>query len=180
MKHFILRSFALPVLLLMLLIPTAWAQTIAPFVGTYVGEAEFTYAGERVRRDMSVTVVPDGKGFVVGWTSVTRQPGQRGKSKSYRISFTPTTRAGIFGSAMKTNMFGKEVPLDPLQGEPFVWARIEGETLTVFSLYINEEGGYEMQEYHRTLVDGGMNLVFRWVKDGTARKEISAFLARKN
>ena len=101
------------------------------------------------------------------------------KERTYQIEFVPSQRDSIYGSAMKTNIFGKQVPLDPLKGEPFVWARFEGDTFSVFSLFINEVGEYEMQEYHRTLADGGLNLLFRRVSNGVPQKEITAFLARQ-
>ena len=47
-----------------------------------------------------------------------------------------------------------------------------------FSLFINEAGEYEMQEYHRTLADGGLDLVFRRVKQGAVEREIKAFLSK--
>jgi hypothetical protein len=80
---------------------------------------------------------------------------------------------------MKSNLFGKAVPLDPLAGEPFVWARFEGDTFTVYSLFINEVGDYEMQEFHRTLVDEGLELVFRRVQNGVPEREINTLLKRQ-
>ena len=130
------------------------------------------------RRDVSTTIAPTKDGFSVSWTSISYKDDGRSKSKSYTIEFTPTQRDHIYGSAMKTNVFGKPVPLDPLKGEPFVWARFEGDTFSLFSLLINEQGEYDMQEYHRTLVEGGLDLVFRSVSDAATSKEIKTFLAR--
>lgn len=162
------------------LIPiTTWAADIDQFVGTYIGEADVTIDGEAQARDMSVMIAAEGNGFTVRWTSVTYKIDSDAKSKTYTIEFVPSQRDGIYGSAMKSNMFGKQVPLDPLQGEPFVWARFEDDTLSVFSLYINEVGEYEMQEYHRTLVDAGLDLVFRRVSNGVSDTEITAFLERE-
>jgi hypothetical protein len=162
-----------------LLANPAKAQDITPFLGSFEGNATFDENGTSKRRDMSVVIAQTDAGFSVSWASVTYKSDGRTKEKSYTIDFQPSQRDGIYASAMKSNVFGKQVPLDPLQGEPFVWARIVGPTLTVFSLFIDEAGDYEMQEYHRSLADGGLNLEFRRLRNGSEIRSIETFLTRK-
>lgn len=166
-------------LLLMLLPVFGLADEIDRFEGTYRGTAEIMDAGQLVQRDMSTTIEPTKKGFELSWTSITYKSDGRIKEKTYTIDFVPSARDHIFQSAMKKNLFGKSTPLDPLQGEPFVWARFEGDTFTVFSLLIKETGDYEMQEYHRTLVETGLDLVFRRVLNGVPQREIQTLLERQ-
>ena len=167
--------------LVLLLLPlAALAAEIDRFVGTYEGQAEVDMQSGTEQRDMSVTIAPMKDGFTVQWTSVIRRSDGRTKEGTYEIEFVASPRENIYGSAMKTNVFGKTVPLDPLNGEPYVWARLESDTLSVYSLFINEVGEYEMQEYHRTLADDGLDLVFRRVHQGDAEKEIRTFLKRVN
>ncbi len=168
----------LSVLLFALLPITGIAADIDRFIGTYAGEAEFTYKGEAEQRDMSVSIAQKGDGFSVRWSSVTYKTDGRKKEKTYTIDFAPSARDHIYGSTMKTNVFGKAIPLNPLEGEPYVWSRIVEDTFTVYSLFINEAGGYEMQEYHRTLTSGGLDLLFRRIGPGLPEKEIKAFLER--
>jgi hypothetical protein len=156
------------------------AQSISPFLGTYSGSAELEENGTLTRRDMSVEITETDDGFSVSWTSGTYKPDGRIKEKSYTIEFVASDRDDIFASAMQTNVFGKQVPLDPLKGEPFVWSRIVNDTLTVFSLFINEGGDYEMQEYHRTLTDGGLNLDFNRFYDGVKVRAVNTFLKRES
>ncbi|WP_245604564.1 hypothetical protein [Sulfitobacter donghicola] len=156
----------------------AFAATIEQFEGTYEGEAEFILEGETKRRDMSTSIEMTKKGFIISWTSVTYKGDGRTKTKSYSIPFSPSERDNIYKSTMRNNVFGKATPLDPLQGEPFVWARLVGDTLSLFSLFINDVGEYEMQEFHRTLMDGDLGLVFRLVHNGTAEREIHTILKR--
>ena len=175
--HVLRKQLAIVMLLVM---PSlTWADDIDRFVGTFAGTASIALAGESQPRDLSATIEIARKGFNLTWTSVSYKAGSNPKTKTYTIEFVPSQRDNIYGSAMKTNMFGKQVPLDPLQGEPFVWSRFEGDTLSVFSLFINEHGEYEMQEYHRTLADGGLDLLFLRVANGVPQKEITAFLARE-
>lgn len=179
MKHIIPNLRPLYVLLFTLLPAIGFAADIDRFIGEYSGSAEYTNEGEVQNRDLSVSVVPEARGFSLTWTSVIYKTDGRKKEKTYTIEFTQSDREHIYGSAMKTNVFGKEIPLDPLAGEPYVWARIVDDTFTVFSLFINEEGEYEMQEYHRTLAEGGLDLVFRSVSPGGVEKVIEAFLKRE-
>ncbi|MEW9922371.1 hypothetical protein AB2B41_22460 [Marimonas sp. MJW-29] len=168
-------------LALLLAIPgLAGAVDIDRFAGTFAGSAEFTFEGKVQKRDMSTTIEPTKKGFIITWTSITYKSDGRAKEKTYTIEFVPSARENIFKSAMKQNLFGKEVPLDPLQGEPFVWARFEGDTFTVYSLFINEVGEYEIQEFHRTLVDEGLDLRFQRVHNGVPAKEITTLLRRQD
>lgn len=158
----------------------ALAADIEEFFGSYEGNATVEINGEELRRDLSTTISPTKTGFRLQWTSATYKPDGRLKEKTYSIDFVPSQRDGIFSSAMQRNVFGKPVPLNPLEGEPFVWARIEGDSLSVFSLFINEVGEYEMQEFHRRLADGGLDLVFKRVHQGETEREIKAFLKRKD
>ncbi len=175
LKHKLLQ---LSLMVILLCPGVALAANIEKFEGTYKGEAEFFFEGETERRDMSTTIKATKTGFVLSWTSVSYKDDGRTKSKAYTIEFIPSARDNIYMSAMKNNLFGKPTPLDPLQGEPFVWARLEGETLSVFSLFINTVGEYEIQEFHRTLIDAGLDLVFLRVHNGTVEKEIRTVLIR--
>lgn len=179
MKPFSAFIAPLVALILALLPAAGMADDIERFAGTFKGSAEVTSDGTALKRDMSVTIEPKNDGFELSWTSVTYRSDGRTKEKTYEIEFVPSARENIYQSAMKKNLFGKSTPLDPLQGEPFVWARFEGDTFSVFSLFINEVGDYEVQEFHRTLVPEGMDLVFRRVLNGEAQREIRTSLTRQ-
>mmetsp|Transcript_7024 Transcript_7024/g.11370 ORF Transcript_7024/g.11370 Transcript_7024/m.11370 type:complete len:81 (+) Transcript_7024:73-315(+) len=79
---------------------------------------------------------------------------------------------------MRRNVFGHEVQLNPMKGEPYVWSRIDGETLTVYSLFVDVDGGYSLQQYDRTLADGGLNLRFQTIRDGEILRAVETFLTR--
>ena len=159
---------------------SANAYSIKPFIGEYEGEAlSDTRGGQISKRDINVEIKPFKKsGFTVDWTTIRYKLGGELSRKKYSISFEPTKRPGIYSSAMHTNMFGDEVPHDPLKGDPFVWAKIEGETLIVYVLIITEEGGYEMQKYRRTLTDAGMQLEFSRIGDGKPLRIVTGELKR--
>ena len=80
---------------------------------------------------------------------------------------------------MKKDVFGNTVSYDPVgvDAAPYVWAGLEGKTLTVRALYIVESGGYEIHVYKRTLQDGGLDLDFERIRDGETVTQVLAMLA---
>ncbi|MFC6686410.1 hypothetical protein [Jhaorihella thermophila] len=178
----------IPLIALTLILLSGWfspassrhGAPIEDFVGDYVGEAMMVTAdGETQRRDLSVRIRETEDGFSVKWTTITYKAEGRTKQKTYEIEFLPTDRHWIYSAAMRRNVFGHEVPLDPMKGEPFVWARIMGKTLTVYSLFIDDMGGYELQQYDRTLADGGLQLEFKRFRNGEMMRSVTAFLERQ-
>lgn len=140
--------------------PAGGEVGIEVFFGTFTGSTIGDNEEGLTPRDLSVTIEPgkDG-GFAVGWTTIIRKAGGE-KRKAYAIAFQPTQRPGIYSSAMRSNLFGERVPLDPFKGDPLVWARLRGRTLTVYALIILDDGGYDLQIYDRTLTPDGLDLHF--------------------
>ncbi|MDH3315386.1 MAG: hypothetical protein OER43_06420 [Gammaproteobacteria bacterium] len=150
------------------------------FVGEYMGEGMSQTDHVLQKRDMKVEIKPNDEGFILSWVSVSHNDDGTLKRKTYDVQFKPKGRTGLYGSAMRADMFGHEVPLDPLKGEPYVWARISGDTLFVYAMLIIEEGGYEMQVYERTLTPGGMDLIYSSVRDGRKMRTVHGKLKRVN
>ncbi|MEH6473309.1 MAG: hypothetical protein V7752_18915 [Halopseudomonas sp.] len=154
---------------------TVQAQPIKAFYGQYIGHVNGQAAADR---DLSVTIGPSGSaGFFVSWATVIHKS-QGSQRKEYRINFLPSRRQNIYSSAMKTNVFGAQISLDPLKGDPYVWARIKGNTLTVHSLTITSDGGYQMQIYNRTLNDQGLLLEYRRLQSGEPLRQVTAQLVK--
>ncbi|MFY0309396.1 hypothetical protein ACFMBG_05810 [Leisingera sp. D0M16] len=182
-----LRTLRIPLSLAALLVAAAllllpqWARAdISRFTGEYAGSVDIIKEdGDTDPRDMSVVIRKMKKGFTIKWTSTTEKDDGRRKSKTYEIEFLPSGRNGVFSAAMTRNVFGHSVPLNPMKGEPFVWGRITGDTLTVFSLYIHPNGDYEMQQYDRTLAKGGLDLEYSSRLNGEPRRQLSTFLSRQ-
>lgn len=152
---------------------------VSRFFGTYKGTAVIAQLdGEEEKRDMSVDIRKEGYGFRVDWTTAISTVGREAKQKSYSIGFRPSVSEGVYAAAMATNVFGHTVQMNPMQGEPFVWSRIQADTLTVFSLYVAPNGDYMMQQYDRTLVDGGLNLRFSLHRNGRPSHSVETFLEK--
>jgi len=150
-----------------------------PFYGTYSGSAEVSSLdGTKIPRDMSVEISGTKDGFRVQWTSVTYRTNGKTKEKSYTIDFVPSDRAAVYAAAQRKNVFGHEVQLDPMKGEPYVWARFSDQTLTVYSLFVDADGGYILQQYDRTLAENGLNLRFQTIRDGQIQRAVETFLTK--
>ena len=177
------RAISFVLLLILAGIPGGGASAalalIAPFFGHFEGKTIVEGDDTTTSRDLAVDIQPDGDDFRVIWTTVTRQLDGDIKYKTYSIGFEATKRPGIFRSTMGTDMFGNRVPLDPMKGDPYVWSRIIGRTLTVYSLQITDDGGYDLQVYERTL-DGPdrMSLRFSRFREGEPPRELTAILKR--
>ncbi|MGA9252864.1 MAG: hypothetical protein WBV78_14150 [Roseobacter sp.] len=177
---FHLRAFAITALLIVVFLAGAAQADISRFVGSYVGSADVVSSdGTKKPRDMSVEISEIKDGFRVSWTSTTYRPDGSSKVKSYTIDFEKSDRNSVYAAAMKRNVFGHNVQLDPMKGEPYVWGRIEGDKLSVYSMFVAEDGGYEIQQFDRTLADGGLELDFKSVRDGAIQRTVSTFLARQ-
>lgn len=164
--------------LMLLAMPAA--ADISRFLGDYSGSAPVRYEdGTSQQRDMSVSIRETGEGFLVAWTTTTEKEDGRRKTKSYEIEFRPSPREGIYAAAQKRNVFGHSVQLDPMKGEPYVWGRIDGDTLSVYSLFVTPSGDYEMQQFDRTLTEGGLQLVFTAEKAGEPERRVETFLKRE-
>jgi hypothetical protein len=157
---------------------SAVAEPIQSFFGVYEGESISVSDAELSKRDLAIEIVPRGNGFNLTWTTITYPEDDVPERKTYSIDFVPTQRRGIYASAMRTDMFGHRVPLNPLEGDLFVWATLRGKTLSVYALMITLEGGYEMQTYHRTLTPHGMHLEFSRLRDGVPLRSITGTLTR--
>ena len=153
--------------------------TLQKFFGNYVGQSISLADQGLSERDLAVTIKPyHEQGFSLDWTTITKRPEGKTKHQSYSVAFEPTSRPGIFRAAQRRNMFGHFVPLDPMAGEPYLWAHLGDGEVTVQMLLINDDGGYEIQTYERRLAPYGLDLTFSRVRDGKVLKTIDAVLKR--
>jgi hypothetical protein len=148
------------------------------FFGTYVGEAVSESGDGLDKRDINAEIAAQGKGFKVNFTVVVKRPNAAPRRDEYTIAFVPTKRPGIYSSAMRTDVFGNAVPKDPLVGDPYMWARLDGDRLWRYALFVTESGGYEMQTYEYTLVPGGLNLRYSRVRDGEVLRTVTGKLKK--
>ena len=93
--------------------------------------------------------------------TVARENGGELRREKAEASFTPTDRPGVYAfdagdESLFSSLFADPATGNPLEGETLLWARLAGPTLTVYSLAIDAQGGFDLDRYARTLTDEGM------------------------
>ncbi|MGI9385524.1 MAG: hypothetical protein ACR2PO_20425 [Methyloligellaceae bacterium] len=152
---------------------------VKKFFGSYEGYTISSQDEGLTKRDLNIEIKPfEDEGFTVAWTTVLRKADGKERSKAYTVNFLPSSRSSVYAAAAKKDLFGHMKPLNPLEGDPYVWAAIDGDTLTVRSLHIGKTGGYEIQVYGRTLTKDGMATRFERIRDGQNLKIIEGMLKR--
>ena len=177
----LLCVFAVCAGLLMLAIPcSSSAQSplpIAAFAGTWegVGVAENSdslYFGVSTR-DLNVRITPASRGFEVFWTTLVRGGGSPEnpdtRRREARLVFEATDDPEIFQSDDSGN---------PITGGVMSWARLHGQTLSIYQMALNDRGGYELTSYDRTLTGVGMEFEFRRLRDGEPVRTVSGRLVK--
>lgn len=157
----------------------AQPSPVDAFFGSYEGTAPAD-AGTSGNRDLTVIIRPfDEGGFSIRWRTIIFEPGERQpRGRTQVIYFKPSVAApGIFVATPPEDAAGLASNI-PLEGRPFAWARISGNTLTVNVLTISETGDYTVQTYDRTLSDGGLALSFVRRRNGDVEQRISGKLDR--
>ena len=127
----------------------------------------------RIARELGYRHLDTGKLYRAVGMAVLRQGGDPSnpdvRRKSSTLSFIPTNKYNVFRSATGG---------DPLSGVPLTWARLVGNTLTVHSLVVDDDGTYNMLTYDRTLSGTGMALVFTRVRDGEPVRKVEGKLIK--
>jgi hypothetical protein len=141
--------------------------TIEDFSGDWQGVELRTSGDDKALtftpEDLDVRIRSDGAGFHLSWTAFSRQDGGELTRRKAEASFTPTDRPGVYafdpgGASLLSRLFAAPATGNPLDGETLLWAHLVGPTLTVYSLAIGSDGGFDLDRYARTLTDEGMTV----------------------
>jgi hypothetical protein len=111
--------------------------------------------------DLDLKLSPEDKGFRLEWTTFARTSEGHLQRQKVDERFGPTDRPGVFAvrperGSLFSHLFADPAIANPLKGETLLWARLDGATLTVYSLAIDDHGGFDLNRYARTLTDDGM------------------------
>ena len=121
-------------------------------------------------RDLDVEIGPAADGFFVAWTTVIRRAFRDTelRRKSARVNFVPSGRPGIYLAEGARDRIA----------EGLSWASVKGNVLSVRILAIEDDGSYVIQNYHRSLTEGGLFLQFLSDEDGQAIRTVHARLKK--
>ena len=155
-------------------------KNLQDFFGNYVGR-NAQIVGEGISdRDLNLVVRRyKNDGFTLIWTSVLHKKGGKVKRIRHLVNFQPVRdRPGIFLAELSKSRSGDRLSLDPITGDPYIWAGVQDKTLIVHTFYITDQAGYEIHVYKRTLTKDGMNLRWERTRDGENLKLITAKLKK--
>ena len=165
-----------------------WAQNgIDQFFGSYVGSGVAEREGDAgtEQRDMDVTLKSyKSDGFTLKWITVVRggqgeRTGTGVRRREIEENFLLSEEnPNLYILAPKGGLFKKAELPNPLEGDPMRWATIDGDTLTVYSLGITDDGRSEMQIFHRTLTENGMDVSFIRLEDENIKVRVVGQLVR--
>lgn len=166
------------VVLTMLAAP-AWPQddtaSLNDFEGRWHGtgllDTEDSLFMSMNRRDLDVEIEAFSDGFTIYWTTVSRNGDPNNpelERESAELTFYETDRPGVYEADDSGN---------PLDGYVMSWARLHGQTLSVYQMALVDNGGYEVASYDRLLTaPGEMDLRFRRLRDGEAIRTVNGRL----
>lgn len=150
-----------------LLVPASAAPALAADLSAFRGEWQGTAVDadglDLKPDDLDVALAPTGSGgFTLRWTEIGLQEATV-ERRTVEAAFRPTDRADVFafesdGRSLLGRLFASPETGNPLQGETLLWARIEAETLVVYSLSLDSAGGFRLERTARTLDGAGMSL----------------------
>ena len=156
--------------------PARGPLPLEAFFGTYVGNGVAHRRLPKVavtHRELNVSIEPTEDGFAIAWTTVVhkgRDPkNQRIVRRDSRLAFVPSGRPNLW-------RISKEG--DPINGETYAWARIEGNSLITYVSWIDDEGMFDIQRYARQLTPSGMTVNFELTREGTEVLNVHAELQK--
>ncbi len=161
----------------------AVAAELSDFFGVFVGHAQELEDSDPMSRDMDIVIEPfHDDGFQIRWITVTKVDGRRdvpGVERTVQsVFFEPASDRNFYVEVEADNPFREREVMVPMSGHPVRWASLEGDTLRVYSFVVLEDGRYELQIYHRTLTETGLEIVFRRFDDGELVRQIKGSTVR--
>ncbi len=107
--------------------------------------------------DFTVVIESRGDGFTVRWPP------------RIAVDFEPADRPGVFRDSDASK---------PMTGETVYWARLDSGGLVVYSMQLDEHGGYNIASYIYAPAGEGLDLIIRRIKVGGDPVEFSGKLER--
>lgn len=142
------------------------ASSIEGFAGRWAGHAIDMPGAMIPVEAISIEIRDHDGGFELFWNDLTRVKQGAEDDSSLQARFVSTGREGVFEYAPKPGsfldrMFASPATGNPLRGETLLWARVDAQTLAVYSLTIGETGDFNLDRYTWTRTDDGLALHFQ-------------------
>ncbi|MEA3291666.1 MAG: hypothetical protein U9Q71_05105 [Pseudomonadota bacterium] len=154
--------------------PVMGATDLDRFAGQWRGVAVDRNDGFEITADSLVLQLKQGtEGFDLEW----KIPDSGDQAR-----FIETDQPGVFStSASKLGflgLFSSSKEIDPLAGDPLIWARFEAGSLTVYKLTIDDLGAFSLDRSHLTVAGESLQLRFTRRAHGEPERSFVALLER--
>lgn len=149
------------------------ATTIAAEIDDFFGEwrgVEVSVAGAKqslalIPADLDMAITEQGDGFHIRALGVGRKPDGSLVPRPAEAAFVATDTPGVFAfeptaGSLLTSLFADPAVGNPLEGDTLLWARFADDALHVYSLAIDDRGGFLLDQSTGRLTGDGMVLSY--------------------
>jgi hypothetical protein len=159
------RALAATALLVGPSVASADQVTIQDFVGEWRGAEVSVDAPEQALKlapsDLDMTITEANGEFQIRALALGREPDGTLAARPLEASFAPTEVPGVFAfdpgtGSLLSSLFADPAVGNPLKGDTLLWARLQDDTLHVYSLAIDPAGGFALGHSTGRLTDDGM------------------------
>jgi hypothetical protein len=139
--------------------------TLQDFVGEWRGtEVRIDAPGAAPKlapSDLDVTITEANGGFQLRALALGREPDGSLAARPLEAAFAPTDVPGVFAfdpgtGSLLSSLFADPTVGNPLRGDTLLWARLQDDTLHVYSLAIDPAGGFALEHSTGRLTGDGM------------------------
>jgi hypothetical protein len=111
--------------------------------------------------DLDMAITEEDGGFRIRALALAREPDGTLVARPMDATFAPTQVPGVFAYAPGTgsllsSLFADPAVGNPLEGDTLLWARLLDDTLHLYSLAIDDSGGYALEHSTGRLTGDGM------------------------
>ena len=111
--------------------------------------------------DLDMTITEENGGFRIGSLALQREADGQVVARRMDATFAPTDTPGVFAfdpgsGSLLSSLFADPSVGNPLEGDTRLWARLQDDTLHVYSLAIDPRGGYALEQSTGQLTEAGM------------------------
>jgi hypothetical protein len=155
------------------LVTAALGAEVDRFAGEWRGaNIESNDGFEVAAKDLLLKLVPGDGGFELEW----KAPGGAVEHAGFVAS---ENQPGVFSAKASSGgllgFFSSSEEVDPLEGDPLTWARLDGDAFILYKLVIDERGAFTLDRYENTLQ--GETIRLRFTRRSHAESE-QALVAR--
>ncbi len=141
-------------------------SSIEAFVGNWKGQQPQSASGALPPDALNLEFQKNAEGFRMSWRDLSAADQGDVGVGNIDASFSATDRAGVYAYAPKSGsmlmrMFASPETGNPLKGETLLWARVDDASLTVYSMKIDVNGGFDLDHYSWTRTGDGLQLTFK-------------------